>query len=344
MDDEAAHSWGTVDVHWVSGTALAGEISTTQVPAGRQLYLAVKWKDLPPTPITALLDPSMPSAFQVELSPPVSAREPVYSRICEGDQAEGLLLAYLTDQPSPDPSRDELVGASFKQPEAFAYVQTAYNERFVWSTCAGARYVPPLLLQHDPRLWIALCEVNGALACGKRIFDRTHIAGARLDLDASGAHLSLDRVGRPASLTLEVNGVETTEDKAQWRAGSNTVRVTVAGLAPWEAEVELPAAPLEPRARETSLRAGAEFTLRWTAPWASTAWVNIYPLDVPTLKVGDPFFSATGESLTATFPGFFDGYGKPRDVPRARVSLRATRVQESFWLSTTEELVLSVEN
>lgn len=335
-DEQADRSWGALNFGWKSSTRLEGELSLTGAAPGRKLYLAVRWANAT-TPV--VLTQPFDSTFSAEVEPPPSAREPVSSRVCSGARASGLLLAYLVESGAPDPARDELVSVSVKPREVFSSLQALYSQPFVWDTCAGPRPLVPLLLQHDPRLRLALCAPD----CGEPLLERTHVVSAQVDLDADGAGLSFEALGRE-EIVVEVNGVVLSAgDRGAWNEGVNAVRVTVGALAPWTAEVVLPPQRLGLQLEEGRLRTGAPFTLSWHAPWATSAWVDVRPLDVPALKVGDPSFVANGESLEEVFPGFRDARGCLREVPRATLQVRARLMDGPFGLSVADSVVVPVD-
>ena len=337
-DEQANRSWGTLIFRWTSPTRLEGQVSLPGEAPGQKLYLAVRWAN---TLVPVVLTQPFDSEFSVEVDPPAEAREPSFSRVCSGERASGLLLAYLAQSDVADPSRDELVSVSVKPEGVFSSAQ-AIGRPFVWDSCAQARPSMPLLLQHDPRLRLALC----APACEEPLFDRTHVVSAEVELDGERATLSFEVLGQWPELTVEVNGVvidPSARERGPWREGANTVRVTAGALTPWTAEVVLPAASLGLELEEDRLRVGAPFTLSWQAPWAASTWVNAWPLDVPLLKVGDPWFTANGESVSDVFPGFLDGRGCLRAVPRALLQVRARLMDGPFGLSVVDSLVVPVE-
>jgi hypothetical protein len=296
----------------------------------------VRWENA--TSPVVLTEP-FESSFAVEVAPPAGARVPVSSRVCSGERASGLLLAYLAASAAPEPSRDELVSVSVKPREVFSSLQALYSQPFVWDSCAGPRPLVPLLLQHDPRLRLALCAPD----CGEPLVDRTHVVSAQVDLEADGATLSFEVLGRE-EVVVEVNGeVLSAGERGAWREGVNSVQVTAGALAPWAAEVVLPSKHLALQLQEDRLRTGEPFTLSWRAPWATSAWVNAWPLDVPVLKVGEPSFAANGASLTEVFPGFRDARGCLRSVPRASIEVRAKLADGPFGLSVADSLVVPVE-
>lgn len=336
-DEQANRSWGALNFGWTSATRLEGQVSLTGEAPGRKLYLAVRWAGA--TEPSVLTEP-FDSAFSVEVSPPAAAREDSFGRVCTGERAAGLLLAYLSESGVPDPSRDELVSVSVKQRGVFSSLQVLYSQPFGWDSCSGPRPLVPLLLQHDPRLQLALCAPD----CVEPLIDRTHVVSAELDLTPGSAWFSVDVLGQEA-VAVEVNGAAVAADdhqRSRWREGLNTVKVTSGTLAPWTAEVVLPSGSLSLDLHEGRLVTGAPFTLEWQAPWALDAWVSLRPLEVPTLKVGDPWFAAEGESLTDTFPGFFDARGCARAVGRASVEVRARKVEGPFSISVTESLEVPV--
>lgn len=335
-DEQADRSWGALNFGWKSTTRLEGELALTGAAPGRKLYLAVRWANaMQPVVLTEPFE----SSFAVEVEPPAAARQPVYSRVCSGERAEGLLLAYLSDGSGADPSRDELVSVSVKQREVFSSLQALYSQAFVWDTCGEPRPLVPLLLQHDPRLRLALCAPD----CGEPLLDRTHVVSAQVDLADDAAAFSFEVLGRE-EVVVEVNGVVLLgDDRGAWHEGANAVRVTMGALAPWTAEVVLPPKRLGLQLLEGRLRTGEPFTLSWHAPWASSAWVNAWPLDVPALKVGDPSFVAKGESLEEVFPGFRDARGCLREVPRATLQVRARLLDGPFGLSVADSVVVPVD-
>jgi hypothetical protein len=329
-------SWGTINWEWKSVTRLEGKVSLLGPAPGKRLYLAVRWAN---STEPVVLTPLFGSEFGVEVDPPASART---RGSCGQDRAEGLVLVYLAASDVPDPARDELVSVSQKQRGVFSSLQTIYSQPFAWDLCVAPRPLVPLLLQHDPRLALAGCAPD----CDRPLFERTHVVSASLSFTPEGSNLRFEVLGAWPSLAIEVNGESFARDeldRASWVDGLNTVRITAGDLPPWTAEVVVPSRELQVQLGEASLRVGEPFTLGWTAPWASETWVYAVPLDVPLVKTADPSFEAAGQSITEVFPGFRDATGEPREVPRAKLLVRASLDEGPFGLSVEESIAAPIE-
>jgi hypothetical protein len=310
----------------------------------------VKWANQPePTVITNVFDVTA-SQLSTEVVPPSAAIAPSASR-CGGPQATGLLLAYVATGAQPDPSTDELVGVSFKQPGIFSTNQTLLNDTFTWNTCQEERFQVPLVLQHDPRLRFALCEVVDGKACGQPVFDRTRVVDASVGLDGERVSLFLNSLLGPTNegVTVEVNGSPlaglfvsasfaqaTTTGLGPWHAGANTVRVTIGQLAPWQAEVELPSKPLDLVVSTPTLSPGGTLSARWNAPWATFTQVVVTPQNDPTTKTNFFSFTSTSQTLTEVFPGFAPA------ASGAAIQVFVFRRQGSMTVWTTERLEVPV--
>lgn len=334
-DEPAGRFFGQIHLSWTRHGLLEGTLQLDEATPGLKPYFAVRWAN---ATTTTVLGAPFEDAFAITVDPPASART---AGGC-GEEAKGLLLVYLTSG-TPDPSRDELVSVSEKSRELFGSLQTIYSQPFVWSPCAGQRPLVPILLQHDPRLRLALC----APGCTEPLFDRTHVVKASVELDPDYDSFSYEILGKWDEVTLEVNGVVVPREplaQAKWVEGRNRVRITAGSLAPWEAVVVLPPRDLQLTLVDGApLRTGQPFTLSWSAPWAGSTWVGAYPLDVPVLKVGTPSFSSETETLTDIFPGFVDTMNMPRDVPRAELNARAQLPGRQFELSVNQSIVVDVD-
>jgi hypothetical protein len=284
------------------------------IPEGKALYLAIKWPGLAPAIVSNTL--SGPGELVADVDPPESVRS---SGRCA--HAEGNLLAYFADANAlPNPEGDELVAAS-QRPEDLFLAHGGYEQRIVWNDCnANDQRMKPLLLQRDARLALALCEepVTNGMLCGQPILDRTRISGAQLTAHATGAQFFPRFAAIPtgASVVIEVNGSKTDAPNGQlvtqagrcsvnpWRAGSNSVRITVGDAPAWEARVVLPK-PQRAHLRDAGLRKNASFTVDWNrAPWADAARVGLWPVNLPFRRTMYPQFDGTGPSLIGTFAGF----------------------------------------
>jgi hypothetical protein len=355
VDEPAGSSFGEVLLAWTEvplercGTqlALSGDVRVSDIPADQRLYFAMRWNHESPVVVSDLL-PLSPTGvrgehFSLLLAPPQSALEPFSGRTCSGTQARGVLLAYLTSSDTPHPETDELVGVSSKDPSVFSSLQRGYDQLLTWSSCPFSRPLMPLQLQHDERLRLTLCDTT----CTQPVFDRTRIAGASLSLGPAGWTLNATFVNAGyQAASYEINGLATEgsgSELAPWHEGPNVVRVQVDDLPAWEAVLTLPALALSPRLAEPTLQVGAPFSLSWDAsPWATNAFVQFRPLEVPILKVGDPFFTTNQTSFTETFPGFHDAGGALREVPRAGVSLEVRQLQNRYGFSLSEEFEVPV--
>jgi hypothetical protein len=269
---------------------------------GRRLYLAVKWPS--EAPIVAGF---VEGNYDVPVPPPAGSQHSC-------DRVEGLLLAYLAPAgATADPARDELVGVSYKGLGLFPYQQAAYDQRFAWDGCArSSEQRMPLILMHEPRLPLALCERD----CGSGL-DRTRIYAMSSGAEPGGrVYLSPHFVHVPAgeTVTFVVNGREVPSSVGQvgadlgasspFRAGPNAVSIRVGSLPAWKATLVLPAGELAPRLLGPGLRQGENFSARWSAsPWASGYQVLLNPAD-PVARVGSLEFFSTQASLEARYEGW----------------------------------------
>lgn len=306
----------------------------------RRVYLAVWWGSGAPEQIAGPF--AHRASYRALLpAPPQSAR--TSAPTCRGERAQGVLLAYaLAPGAAPSIATDPLIGASYKPPSLFPGVQTAFNRRVEWSSCAreGAVALPPLVLQDDPRLPLAICEhldVAQGVGCGIPLVDRTRVEAAVFSISASGSGLSPSFVHHPAGRAVRyvINGQPvgtgfwqlSTTGPGAWREGRNTVEITIEGLTPWRAVLVLPSRRLEPLLL-SPLRRGERFAAQWTpAPWADAYLVTLYPLDVPARRIADPRWTVTTASIRELFPGFEDGGNQPLWAPRAELGVTAMRRQ-----------------
>lgn len=317
-----------------SPTELTGTV--THQLGDRRVYLAMQWGETEPVAVTGAL--ASGASFRAPLDPPASVR--TSSATCRAT-AKGVLLVYLETADAPlDPRTDELIGASYKPEPYFPYEQSAYNQHIEWSDCSTTSTpLLPLLLQHDPRIGLARCSERQLTSgtCPTKLLDRTRLSKAALQISADGTLLSPTFVFQPAnaSVRYEINGQRvgdgfwqlSTMGVGPWKAGRNTLSITIDGFAPWTAVVVLPKQGLEPKL-ETALKAGSDFTLHWNrATWATSYLVSFAPLDIPPRRQFDPRWTATEPTLTARFEGFLDGNSAPVYAPRTRVFLSASRSQ-----------------
>lgn len=302
----------------------------------QRVYLAMQWSDDAPVAVTGPL--ASGDSYRAVLDPPASARTP--SATCRAT-AKGVLLVYLVTPGAPlDPRTDELIGASYKPAPYFPYEQTAYNQHITWDDCTTtSRQLLPLPLQRDPRLGLARCterQLTGD-TCPTKLLDRTRLSKASLFISPDQTLLSPTFLYQPAnaSVRYDINGQRvgdgfwqlSTGGSGPWRAGPNTVSITIDGFAPWTAVVVLPNTRLEPKL-ETTLKAGSDFTLRWNrATWTTSYLVAVSPLDIPPSKQFNPRWTVTEPTLTARFDGFLGGDSMPVYAPRAEVTLMGMRQQ-----------------
>lgn len=302
----------------------------------QRVYLAMQWGDSEPVAVTGPLESG--ASYRAILDPPASVR--TSSATCRAT-AKGVLLVYLATPGAPlDPRTDELLGASYKPEPYFPYEQTAYNQYISWDDCTTAsKQLLPLLLQRDPRIGLARCTDRQLTTdtCPTKLLDRTRISKASLQVSPTGTLLSPSFLYRPPNTPVryDVNGQRVGDDFWQlsttglgpWKAGRNTLSITIEGYAPWTAVVVLPRTPLEPKL-ETTLKAGTDFTLRWNrATWATSYLVAFAPLDIPPRRQFDPRWTSTEPTLTARFDGFLDGNSAPIYAPRTSIYLSASRSQ-----------------
>ncbi len=313
---------------------LAGKV--THQLRDRRVYLAMQWGDTEPVAVTGPLESG--AFYRAPLDPPASAR--TSSATCRAT-AKGVLLVYLVMPGAPlDPRTDELIGASYKPAPYFPYEQTAYNQHITWDDCTTtSKQLLPLLLQRDPRIGLARCTERQLTTdtCPTKRLDRTRISKAALQISPDGTLLSPTILYQPANVSVryDINGQRvgdgfwqlSTTGAGPWRAGRNTLSITIDGYAPWTAVVVLPQTRLEPKL-ETSLKTGSDFTLRWNrATWVTGFLVAMSPLDIPPRRQFDPRWATTESVLTTRFDGFLNGDSMPVYAPRAQVRLMATRQQ-----------------
>lgn len=302
----------------------------------QRVYLAMQWGDTDPVAVTGPLESG--ASYRAVLDPPAAAR--TSTATCRSS-AKGVLLVYLVTPGAPlDPRTDELIGASYKPAPYFPYEQTAYNQHITWDDCTtSSKQLLPLLLQRDPRIGLARCTERQLTSdtCPTKLLDRTRISKSTLSISPTGTLLSPTIVYQPAntSVRYDINGQRvgdgfwqlSTTGTGPWKAGRNTLSITIDGYAPWTAVVVLPKSQLEPKL-ETTLKAGSDFTLRWNrATWATSYLVSFAPLDIPPRRQFDPRWNATEPTLTARFDGFLDGSSAPIYAPRTSIHLTATRSQ-----------------
>ncbi|MER2563555.1 MAG: hypothetical protein ABTQ32_22695 [Myxococcaceae bacterium] len=341
-------------------TLLSGTV--THQLGERRVYLAMQWGDAEPVAVTGPL--ASGASYRALLDPPASVR--TSSATCRAT-AKGVLLVYLEKADAPlDPRTDELIGASYKPEPYFPYEQIAYNQHIEWNECStGSKRLLPLLLQRDPRIGLARCTEQQLTSdsCPTKRLDRTRISKAALQVSADGTLLSPSLLYQPPNVAVryDINGQRvgdgfwqlSTTGSGPWKAGRNTLSIAIDGYAPWTAVVVLPTTPLAPKL-DTTLKAGSDFTLRWTrATWATSYLVSFAPLDIPPRRQFDPRWTVTEPSLTARFEGFLDGNSAPIYAPRTKIFLSASRSQGAsgvtphggggFELSLSEAFIVPVQ-
>jgi hypothetical protein len=327
-DEPANESLGGLNFRWPTTSRLEVTRWVPEDQAAPKLYLAARWAN---SADLTVLTPVFEETVTVDLAPPASARQ----RTACGERADGLLLAYVAATETPDPATDQLVGVYQKPANLFA--DRGSPRPFTWDTCGGESSTWPLFLQPDPRLKLALCAPN----CAEPLFDRTHVLMASVTAAADRTDFSFWVLGTWPEVRVEVNGKSVPKDeleRAEWVEGNNTVRITAAELAPWTAQVVLPPRDLRLTLHGDAPRIGSNFTVTWSAAWADSTELLVWPLDVPVGKAVYPTFELSGDSLTAPFPEF-PRVGSTTPPTRAELRLTAVRTTGRFQFSVGQSVI-----
>ncbi|MDX2012081.1 MAG: hypothetical protein SFW67_17945 [Myxococcaceae bacterium] len=318
------------------GRLLAGTFSFEPAAPPGGYTVTVIWKNHTVEQVVGTVTRDSPSMRGL-LSPPDSAL--VASTCPRGRKSTGTLFVKHGDT-------GEVVGTSATE----AVLTGGYSWEVTYDECAsGSRFLPPIVLQREPRLELAHC-----LTLSRRCADTDPVRVVSSDLEVrdDGVSLTTTFVFSDARETpsLEVNGVALRLEprtivypRSAFRPGRNQVRWRMGSREPWEAVVVLPEASFEPKFPR-ALRLGAPFTLPFReATWATDYGLYLTPGDAHWTRAVYPSFRGIAAPLEGRFDGFPDGRGGIVTGTWASARFTAVRKDGRCSLSQTEVLTVPIE-
>jgi hypothetical protein len=231
-----------------------------------------------------------------------------------------------------------LVGVSQKGKELFPQ---SWDFDVAFPCQAGDHPLPPLRLEDDPRLPLALCrsKETGPVRCGTPVLDVVRIREGRATVSADGLDVSLEPEYVPPGETPRVFVDGAAVEGLSFRLPLSTlgrdlaISVAIGARRPFGARLRTPATPLG--LELGVLRPKTTFVVK-TAP---RAWAEQWLVSVtPTTPTKEGFGGSAAVPLVSVeFPGF----ESPGTSARVRVDVTSAR--KGFWIEQVEERVVPIE-